>query len=324
MDVLNNGFQRGGTVMRMQKVKSTTSEGYEPQEHNAYCPKAFAGISDVKDTIEDRSFKIPMQRKPAGGGTERFRPTKLESTFKKLRERLRAWTTTQKSLLESTDSDLLDRLEPLAAADDRFKDIAEPLYTLAWCADMELIESRVAHALAQPDEKLLRALGCDSPVQQRSVELVKAAQANELILPRLGAVLRRMAVARNGSESPEPIAEWIPMLEQRLQQSGQGRAFVPTGELVNARGLDGISPIWSGGARALASYLKKLGLQPGKAPTGAQRGYWIDRAWVEQQRAAYGAAGSGAFILPQASNVSEVSSALKNQLLTPSRPIGAA
>jgi hypothetical protein len=322
MDVLCNGFQRGGTVVRMEKTKSTAGESYAPREHNVYSPKAFAGINEVKDTIEDRSFKIVMQRKPPGQKTERFRSAKLEPTFKKLRDRLRAWTAMQGGLLENTDTALLDRLEPLAAADDRFKDISEPLYMIAWAADMELIESRIAGALPQPDDKLLRAFGFEplSGEEQRTIELAKAARAGELILPRLAAVLGRMAAARNDSESPEPISGWIPMLEDRLQQSGQGRAFVPTADLRDAKGADGITPIWGQGPRVLAAYLQKLGLKgPTKSPKG-ERGYWVDRAWVEQQRGAYGAAlpppGTGAGLPLEASNVSNVSSAQQNQQLT--------
>jgi hypothetical protein len=59
MTLLNAGFQAGGVVPRCEKHDGEWLVTY----FDAYCPKVLAGIKSVPDTIEDRSFKIPMIRK---------------------------------------------------------------------------------------------------------------------------------------------------------------------------------------------------------------------------------------------------------------------
>lgn len=61
--VLNTGYRRGQTIMR------GTIDGGSPVRWSVYCPKVFALIGDVYDTLRDRSIIIRMRRAPTA---ERF------------------------------------------------------------------------------------------------------------------------------------------------------------------------------------------------------------------------------------------------------------
>ena len=55
-----------------------------------YCPKAFAAIGQLPDTITDRSITIRLQRKTRDERVERFRGRGL-TVGRELRDRLADW-----------------------------------------------------------------------------------------------------------------------------------------------------------------------------------------------------------------------------------------
>ena len=66
--MLNAGYRRGAAVQRMGGAKMTTLEAFP-----VFCPKAFAGIGELPDTIPDRSIRIRLERRTREEPIERFR-----------------------------------------------------------------------------------------------------------------------------------------------------------------------------------------------------------------------------------------------------------
>ncbi len=58
-----NGSQRRAQA----RVLRTVGEDYEPREFATFCPKAFASISDLPDTVCDRSLVIRLRRRGHSG-----------------------------------------------------------------------------------------------------------------------------------------------------------------------------------------------------------------------------------------------------------------
>jgi hypothetical protein len=65
--VLNTGFERKATVPRC------VGPQFELKEFHVFCPKAFAGIGKLPDTVADRSIEIAMVRKARNESAEKLR-----------------------------------------------------------------------------------------------------------------------------------------------------------------------------------------------------------------------------------------------------------
>lgn len=132
MTILNNGFQAGGKVPRVEKGEG----GFQVVYFNTYCPKVLAGINRLVDTIEDRSFKIQLVRKTKQERVERFNLRKQAKDLEAVREELKLWAEERKADIE-TVYDSIDEVKALESLDDRLQDIAEPLVSIATYADAE-------------------------------------------------------------------------------------------------------------------------------------------------------------------------------------------
>ena len=144
--VLNIGFERGGAVLRNERVEHT----FKPTEFPVYGPKAFAGIEGLADTLSDRTFHIQMER--AKHRQPRMVMRKLDEELASVRLRLEWWERETATLLAEAYDVLPDQHPELERFDDRFQDIAEPLVILATRADEErpngpLILPRLVHGL---------------------------------------------------------------------------------------------------------------------------------------------------------------------------------
>jgi CHC2 zinc finger/Protein of unknown function (DUF3631) len=133
MSILNNGFQAGGKVPRVEKGE----DGFKVVYYNAYCPKVLAGISRLVDTIEDRSFRVSMVRKARHEKVQRFKLRRQKSELEELRRDLSLWANAKRKEIEEI-YDGLDDFGSLVSLDDRFQDIVEPLAAIACLADAEL------------------------------------------------------------------------------------------------------------------------------------------------------------------------------------------
>ena len=87
--VLNSGFHRG------ENVRRTVGRylQYAVQEFPTFCPKAFATIGQLPDTVADRSIYIEMKRKLPGEQVERFRRRDADPLAALIRADAERWAT---------------------------------------------------------------------------------------------------------------------------------------------------------------------------------------------------------------------------------------
>lgn len=109
--LLNTGYRRGQTVKR------------HDGEYETYCPKAFALIGDLHDTLRDRSVVIEMRR---GEAARRFVYAVAKEEGAALREMINATV----SLKAEEITDAVRKFEGLSFLTDRDEEIWSPLFIL--------------------------------------------------------------------------------------------------------------------------------------------------------------------------------------------------
>lgn len=109
--LLNTGYRRGQTVKR------------HDGEYETYCPKAFALIGDVHDTLRDRSIVIEMKR---GEAARRFVYAVTKEEGAALREMINATV----SLKAEEITEAVRKFEGLSFLTDRDEEIWSPLFIL--------------------------------------------------------------------------------------------------------------------------------------------------------------------------------------------------
>lgn len=109
--LLNSGYRRGQTVKRYDG------------DYETYCPKAFALIGDVHDTLRDRSIVIEMRR---GEAARRFVYAVAKEEGAALREMINATV----SLKAEEINDAVRKFEGLSFLTDRDEEIWSPLFIL--------------------------------------------------------------------------------------------------------------------------------------------------------------------------------------------------
>jgi len=121
--VLNEGFRKGGVFYKC------VGKNFDLKDFHVYCPKCFAGIGQLPDTVSSRSIVIEMRRKLPGEAVEPFRQNAVKAAAGPIREALGAWAARGSVVL-------LRDIEPAAIASlgDRQNDIAEPLLCIAQLA----------------------------------------------------------------------------------------------------------------------------------------------------------------------------------------------
>lgn len=135
--ILNEGFRKGG---KFYKCNATT---HEIEDFNAYCPKCFAGIGQLPDTVASRSIRIEMRRKLPGESAEPFRQKAVKEAALPIKTKLEAWKA-------RGAANLLCVIEPASIANlsDRHNDIAEPLLCIAQLAGNEWLQRLTVALLA--------------------------------------------------------------------------------------------------------------------------------------------------------------------------------
>jgi hypothetical protein len=119
--VLNAGYERGATVPRCH------GPNHDVKHFGVFCPKAFAGIGNIPDTVASRSIKIAMVRRKKSQKVKRLRKRELNAAATPIIKALKDW---------SDDLDVLRNLRnarPQVPEElgDRGADICEPLLALA-------------------------------------------------------------------------------------------------------------------------------------------------------------------------------------------------
>lgn len=122
--ILNAGYCKG------KPFRKCNMTSYEVEEFDAFCPKCFAGIGHLPDTIASRSIVIEMRRKLPGETVEPFRQRAVKEAALPIKRKLKVWGA------EKT-ANLLSGMRPAPIAglrDDRQNDSAEPLLAIAQLA----------------------------------------------------------------------------------------------------------------------------------------------------------------------------------------------
>lgn len=118
--MLNAGYRQGAMAWRMGGANQRKLESFP-----VFCPKMFAGIGDLPDTIADRTITIRLQRRTRDEPIERFRRRDVEAEAAMLRDRIADWCEPQLDELRRIRPHLPDEL------DDRAQDCWEPLLAIA-------------------------------------------------------------------------------------------------------------------------------------------------------------------------------------------------
>lgn len=237
MAVLNSGFQKGGTVPRMVKNKNGVQA---ESEWSTYGPKVISGITNVTDTIADRSFVIKMIRRVRATETlERFRRHKLAKELGDIVFQLKIWAAANGEVIQGLYDGIAQEPGELKGCDDRFLDTVEPLLAIAALADSEYTNgsSKVFDDLVL----LLKDLSADRD-DNEDVAICVA-------LETIGAAL---------GSSPEIFIASADLL--KTLQEKQATAWIKSG-------------------KGLATFLGKLELHPGHDTDKKRRGYNVTQAW---------------------------------------------
>lgn len=248
--VLNAGFEKGAIVERVSKTKG---DGFEVKAFPVFSPKALAGIESLADTLADRAFQIQMRR--TSHKMPRMNPRRLKAQAQRIRDSLETWAGQHSEEIEAAYDNLPDELPALAAFDDRFQDIAEPLVVLASLADAERPEA---------------------PSEQANGQKVPT------VFGRLMDGLKAAAGRREPSRRERELLAFLDMIEAKL--IGTTGMFIGSEDLVQAcqkhEGLIGIDT-----TTKLAGFLKHFELYP--KSNGKQRGYSLTTTWIEEWRSRY-------------------------------------
>jgi hypothetical protein len=121
--ILNEGFRKGGVF------RKCVGKNFDLKDFHVYCPKCFAGIGKLPDTVSSRSIVIEMRRKLPGEAVEPFRQKAVKAAALPIKTALEAWAARGAAgLLETINP------APIASLSDRQNDIAEPLLCIAQLA----------------------------------------------------------------------------------------------------------------------------------------------------------------------------------------------
>jgi sulfur carrier protein ThiS len=141
--VLNAGYARGATVPRLEK----RGDVFVPVYYDVYAPRGLAGLTDLAETVNDRSIFLALnRRRQTERVARRTRKTRVEA------ERLRGMCAL--ACLEHIEpilkaAELAEQeLDDDAEVDDRLVSLWVPLLAVAAVADAEDERNRYATLLA--------------------------------------------------------------------------------------------------------------------------------------------------------------------------------
>jgi hypothetical protein len=118
--MLNAGYRRGAVALRMGGANMRTLETFP-----VFCPKAFAGIGELPDTIRDRAIRIRLERRTREERIERFRRRDVLEQAEPIHQSVESLAALHAETLAYARPHLPDEL------DDRAQDYWEPLLAIA-------------------------------------------------------------------------------------------------------------------------------------------------------------------------------------------------
>jgi hypothetical protein len=119
--VLNAGFENGAVVPRC------VGQEHALMDFPVYCPKGFAGIGKIPETVASRSLRIMLHRRRKHQEIEKFRKREVVQVALPIKEGLAKW---------SSGDGVIEQLRAArphmpAGLGDRSEDICEPLFAIA-------------------------------------------------------------------------------------------------------------------------------------------------------------------------------------------------
>jgi hypothetical protein len=131
--ILNEGFRKGGKFFKVD------GKNHDLREFNAYCPKCFAGIGKLPETVSSRSIVIEMRRKSPSEMVEAFRQRDVKQAAEPIRKRLETWKA-------QGAVNRLEGIRPVAldGLGDRQNDISEPLLAIGQLAGKDWLQRLTA------------------------------------------------------------------------------------------------------------------------------------------------------------------------------------
>jgi putative DNA primase/helicase len=121
--ILNSGHTKASAyVIRNIEIGGE----HHPRRFSTWCPKAFASIGDLANTVTDRSIVLKLQRKAPGQKVERLR-RRDNAEFAEIRRKALRWA--QDNLQALADAD--DKTQVPEALHDRAADNWRPLLAIA-------------------------------------------------------------------------------------------------------------------------------------------------------------------------------------------------
>jgi hypothetical protein len=148
--MLNAGYRRGAVALRMGGQNMRTLEAFP-----VYCPKVFAGIGELPDTIRDRCIRIRLERRTRDERIERFRRRDALEQAESIRQSVESLAAFHADALTYARPGLPNEL------DDRAQDVWEPLLAIAELAggDWSARARAAAVALSTGEERGDDSLG---------------------------------------------------------------------------------------------------------------------------------------------------------------------
>ena len=145
MTILNTGFSASGSVKRSGSQK----QNFTIQRFSTYSPKAFAGIKEIDDVVQDRTIKINMLRKKPGEVAKRYKVSDaLVRSQKVIRNELYIFGLQYAREISTTYNNHSDTLK-VKHLENRELDIWEPIFTIASVIDKENGNSDLTDSLTQ-------------------------------------------------------------------------------------------------------------------------------------------------------------------------------
>jgi len=198
--ILNAGFEAGGKVPRCGGKRFDKIEDF-----SVYCPKAFAAIGNLPDTIADRSIVIHMQRQRRSEAVERFTRRRVAPQAQALKAEIATRVAKAKACIVSA----YEESEDLEFLKDREADCWLSLFAVCSVLSPERVDDLRECALLLSGQKT--AADIDDSVPTRLLADIKTVWPNgspHAFSRDLLAALRLM--------EDSPWAEEIPLTTRKL------------------------------------------------------------------------------------------------------------
>jgi hypothetical protein len=177
MGILNAGFNKAGVVKRSE---STGQGGFVVKPYSVYSPKMFAGISEIDDVLQDRTFRIPLLRKKDNETTQRYKGTpEILELQRSIRDDLYVFALTHaKELAEYYHKEGPDGIKGMSHLNNRELDIWEPVFLLANVIDSSSAGSmNLTCKMEALSEKSLEEKQSDSVSQNETYKILTVLKA---------------------------------------------------------------------------------------------------------------------------------------------------